>query len=65
MFKLRKEIQEQDQRILLLEKRLEDYRKETKIRIAAAVEKLREEMEQEIRKQIKGVKNAKRSSNKI
>lgn len=56
MFKLRKEIQEQDQRILLLEKRLEDYKKETKIRIAAAVEKLREEMEQEIRKQIKHTK---------
>jgi len=56
MFKLRKEIQDQDQRILLLEKRLEDYRKETKVRIAAAVEKLREEMEQEIRKQIKHTK---------
>lgn len=56
MFKLRKEIQEQDQRILLLEKRLEDYRKETKVRIAAAVEKLREEMEQEIKKQIKQTK---------
>lgn len=56
MFKLHKEIQEQDQRILLLEKRLEDYRKETKVRIAAAVEKLREEMEQEIRKQIKQAK---------
>lgn len=56
MFKLRKEIQEQDQRILLLEKRIEDYRKETKVRIAAAVEKLKEEMEQEIRKQIKHMK---------
>ena len=56
MFKLRKEIQEQDQRILLLEKRLEDYRKEAKVRIAAAVEKLKEEMEQEIRKQIKHTK---------